>query len=170
MLLKIFVDSSDNDLIAKYHQACKNQNSKLLNNFDYIDAGFDLFTPQEQIIYAESACVQKIDYQIICAAKIYNYATDYVYNTGFYIYPRSSISKSNIRLVNNVGIIDAGYRGHLIGMFDINGCKLINKFDRHLQICAPELIPIVVEIVGSKEELVEETARVVDLDQLDFNF
>jgi dUTPase len=158
MLLKIFVDSSDNDLIAKYHEACKNHYSKLLNNIDYIDAGFDLFAPQEQKIYAESACVQKIDYQIICAAKIYNYATDHVYNTGFYMYPRSSILESNIRLANNVGIINAGYRGHLMGMFDvvyINGCKTINKFDRHLQICAPGLIPIVVEMVGSKEELGE---------------
>lgn len=162
MLLKIFVDSSDDDLIAKYHQACKNHNSKLLNNFDHIDAGFDLFAPQEQRMYA--ACVQKIDYQIICAAKILNHATgDYVYhNTGFYMYPRSSISKSNIRLANNVGIIDAGYRGHLMGMFDVvytDGGTTINKFDRHLQICAPGLIPIVVEMVGSKEELGEETAR-----------
>jgi dUTP pyrophosphatase len=164
MLLKIFVDSSDDDLIAKYHQASKNHNSKLLNNLDHIDAGFDLLAPQEQIIYPHAPCVQKIDYQIICAAKILNHATgDYVYNnTGFYMYPRSSISKSNIRLANNVGIIDAGYRGHLMGMFDvvyIDGCKTINKFDRHLQICAPGLIPIVVEMVGSKEELGEETAR-----------
>jgi dUTPase len=65
-------------------------------------------------------------------------------------------------LANNVGIIDAGYRGHLIGMFDLIYPKdnnVINKFERHLQICAPGLIPIVVELVNSIEDLGEETAR-----------
>ena len=77
------------------------------------------------------------------------------------MYPRSSISKSNLRLANNVGIIDAGYRGHLIGMFDLkySDSITINKFDRYLQICAPNLIPIVVEIVNSREELGEDTDR-----------
>jgi dUTP pyrophosphatase len=162
MLLKFFIDSCDSDLIAKYNEAFKNHNSKLLNNFDHMDAGFDLFAPEDQRMY--SACVQKIDYKIICAAKIINCgeSTYKYHNTGFYIYPRSSISKSNIRLANNVGIIDAGYRGHLIGMFDVvytEGGTTINKFDRHLQICAPGLIPIVVEMVSSREELGEETAR-----------
>ena len=62
---------------------------------------------------------------------------------------------------NNVGIIDAGYRGHLMGMFDViyENETIINKFDRHLQICAPGLIPIIVEMVNSKEDLGEKTAR-----------
>ena len=74
------------------------------------------------------------------------------------MYPRSSISKTPLRLANSTGIIDAGYRGHLMGMFDViyvNETN-INKYDRHLQICAPGLIPIVVDIV---EDLGEETAR-----------
>ena len=77
------------------------------------------------------------------------------------MYPRSSISKSNIRLANNVGIIDAGYRGHLMGMFDVIYVDEtnINKLDRHIQICAPGLVPIIVEIVNSKEDLGEKTAR-----------
>jgi dUTP pyrophosphatase len=162
MLLKIFIDSCDNDLIAKYNEACKNHNSKLLHNFEHMDAGFDLFAPETRRMYA--ACVQKIDYNVICAAKMINCGqTTYKYhNTGFYIYPRSSISKTDIRLANNVGIIDAGYRGHLIGMFDVSyteGGTTVNKFDRYLQICAPGLIPIVVEMVSSREELGEETAR-----------
>jgi dUTPase len=33
------------------------------------------------------------------------------------------------------------------------------KFDRYLQICAPALVPIIVEIVNTKEELGEETER-----------
>ena len=34
-----------------------------------------------------------------------------------------------------------------------------SKFERYLQICAPGLVPIIVEIVYSKEELGEQTAR-----------
>ena len=33
------------------------------------------------------------------------------------------------------------------------------KYERYLQICAPGLVPIIVEIVGTKEELGEDTAR-----------
>jgi len=35
----------------------------------------------------------------------------------------------------------------------------VNKLDRHLQICAPGLIPIIVEMVNSMEELGERTIR-----------
>ncbi len=34
--------------------------------------------------------------------------------TGFYLYPRSSISKTRMRLANSVGIINARYRDELI--------------------------------------------------------
>ena len=157
MYLKIFIDSKDDDLTARYHQLVKNHNSKLLNNINHIDAGFDLFSPETKRF--TSMNVNKLDYQIICSAKLINRNSNF--NTGFYMYPRSSISKSNIRLANNIGIIDAGYRGHLMGMFDVIYVDEmnINKFDRHLQICAPGLIPIIVEIVGSREELGVETAR-----------
>jgi len=158
MRLKIFIDSSDNELKQKYKENIYQHHLKLCNNFDHIDAGFDLFCPNEQRLY--TTCAQKVDYQIVCAAQIIGHNSTSI-NTGFYMYPRSSISKSNIRLANNVGIIDAGYRGHLMGMFDViyvNETN-VNKFDRHLQICAPGLVPIIVEMVSSKEELGEETAR-----------
>jgi len=107
-----------------------------------------------------SSSVNKLDYKIACSAQIIGH-NNIVQNTGFYMYPRSSISKSNIRLANNVGIIDAGYRGHLIGMFDViyADSMIIHKFDRQLQICGPNLLPIVVHMVSSKEDLGEKTAR-----------
>jgi hypothetical protein len=40
---------------------------------------------------------------------------------GFYLYPRSSISKTRMRLANSLGIIDAGYRGDLIAAVDTIG-------------------------------------------------
>ena len=159
MHLKIFIDSDDDNLKNKYVEAIDSHHNKLVNNIYYFDAGFDLFTPETRQL--STLLVNKLDYNVSCSAKIYT--DNRIYNTGFYMYPRSSISKSNVRLANNVGIIDAGYRGHLIGMFDLvypNGVNnIINKFERHLQICAPGLIPIVVELVNSREELGEETTR-----------
>ena len=160
MLLKIFIDSSDTELINKYKEAIKNHHMKNLqiNDANYVDAGFDLFNPELQKFTSKN--VNKLDYKIICSAQIMGINVN-PYNTGFYMYPRSSISKSNIRLANNVGIIDAGYRGHLMGMFDVTYTDevTISKFDRHLQICAPGLIPIIPEMVNSLDDLGEKTLR-----------
>ena len=158
MRLKIFVDSIDNELKQKYEESINQHHLKLHKNMDHIDAGFDLFSPETKQI--SSINVNKLDYKIICSAEIVRHNNS-SYNTGFYMYPRSSISKSNLRLANNIGIIDAGYRGHLMGMFDVIYVNetTVNKFDRHLQICAPGLMPITVEIVNSIEELGEKTAR-----------
>lgn len=158
MYLKIFIDSDDDELKKKYIESINERHLKMTNNIHHIDAGFDLFSPE--IIRFTSKSVNKLDYKIICSARLLENNGN-TYNTGFYMYPRSSISKSNIRLANNVGIIDAGYRGHLMGMFDViyvNELN-INKFDRNLQICAPNLVPIIVEMVNSSEELGEKTAR-----------
>lgn len=166
MYLKIFVDSSDNELLEKYIGAINEHNLKMSNpnSIYHIDAGFDLFSPSE--FNMTSLKVNKLDYEIICSAeiierKVFSPSPVNRINTGFYMYPRSSISKSFLRLANNVGIIDSGYRGHLMGMFDVVYEKetTVNKFDRHLQICAPGLIPIVVELVNSREELGELTSR-----------
>lgn len=158
MFLKIFIDSDDNELKKKYIESINERHLKMVNDKNHIDAGFDLFSPEQKIF--SSSQVNKLDYQIICNAKIIQ-TNGISYNTGFYMYPRSSISKSKIRLANNVGIIDAGYRGHLMGMFDViyDNEITINKLDRHVQICAPGLIPIIIEMVETREELGEETSR-----------
>lgn len=176
MLLKVFVDN-DTELYNKYCEAAHNHNNKIMNNPHIIDAGFDLFAPQNEgneirffgSYYEGETPINKLDYKICCSAQM---ATDKnkMFNTGFYMYPRSSISKIPLRLANSTGIIDAGYRGHLIGMFDIKHVNVNvdkdiladyfgNKFDRYVQICAPGLVPILVVIVNSMEELGEQTER-----------
>jgi len=164
MRLKLFVDNtninnnnSSDQLVNEYTTAVNKHNNKVINNPYIIDAGFDIFTAASQTLTNQS--VNKVDFNVACACQMVT--QNGVYNTGFYMYPRSSISKTPLRLANNVGIIDAGYRGHLIGMFDLNYQPTYNikEMDRYLQICAPGLVPILVELVNSADELGEETDR-----------
>jgi dUTPase len=174
MVLKLFVDSSDVELHTKYKTAAEKHNNKLFNNPHHIDAGFDLYAPgcepnnSDALPFYGQGQVNKLDTKVCCSAKIYS-DTGKSYNTGYYMYPRSSISKTPLRLANSTGIIDSGYRGHLIGMFDlVNTPSMVEpstpsfygaKYERYLQICAPCLVPIVVEVVSSIGELGEKTER-----------
>ena len=175
MYLKLYIDDT-NDLKQKYTDSALNHNNKILNlNNSNLDAGFDLFNPTRKEILAnnQSVCtafsgnvmntVNKIDHNVVCSAQMIT-DSNKMYNTGYYMYPRSSLSKTKLRLANSTGIIDSGYRGHLIGMFDLinlseNETYVVGKYDRLLQICAPGLVPIVVEVVNTIEELGSETER-----------
>ena len=71
----------------------------------------------------------------------------------YYMYSRSSTPiKTPLRLSNSVGIIDSGYRGHMMALFD-NIQQIpytIQKGDRLVQICSPNITyPIEVEIISS---------------------
>jgi dUTPase len=176
MNLKIYVDSDDEKLKIIYKEAAIKHNKKIQDYPDFIDAGFDLYAPlqqteNQQIIFLPST-VNKLDFKIICSAQITNNTTNKTYNTGwdtyntpyytgYYMYPRSSISKTRLRLANSVGIIDSGYRGHIMAMLDVIGNTEYEgkAYERYMQICAPGLIPIVVEIVENIEDLGEKTER-----------
>ena len=70
-----------------------------------------------------------------------------------------------MRLANNTGIIDSGYRGNLMGAFDNFGTgegvtsvtdaswyQSCPRYQRLLQICMPDLSPFTVEIVDSLDD------------------
>ena len=162
MHISIFVDSSDSVLKNMYLQAAEKHNNKIIADPHFYDAGFDLFLPKDEDshdvrAYLFSGPSNKIDFNVKCCAKMFS--KDKFYFSPFYTYIRSSMSKTSMRLANNQGIIDAGYRGSLIGMVDcIYGCK-IEEYSRILQICAPGLVPIYVQIVESVEELGPNTLR-----------
>lgn len=143
MTLKIFIE--DDNLRNLYI----NHVNENFNNVysDYPDAGFDLFIPTELTIQGNTT--QKIKLGIKCAAFTNGLPQS------FYMYPRSSISKTPLRLANSVGIIDSGYRGELCAMVDNirNDDITINGNMRLFQICAPNLNPIKVEVVPSEDVL-----------------
>ncbi len=166
MTINIYVDSSDNTLKNMYVEAANKHNQKIMNDPYFYDAGFDLFLPKLNEINEKRIFWQnpefnsnKVDFEIKCCAKMI-YTCDSMWNyTPFYTYARSSISKTPLRLANNQGIIDAGYRGSLIGMFDSLSSYYMEPYTRLLQICAPNLVPIYVNIVDNIEDLGPTTSR-----------
>jgi len=159
MVLNLFVDGSQ-DLKNIYLSAADKHNLSLMEDPHFCNSGFDLFLPEEQTF--TSGSVNKASFKVKCSAKICNIDDDSItsYFSGYYMYPRSSLSKTALRLANCTGIIDAGYRGPLIGMFDCLASPcVIESYTRLLQICAPDLMPIYVRVIDSLAELGPETSR-----------
>jgi dUTP pyrophosphatase len=133
-----------------------------LNHSD--DSGVDLFVP-ENISFGLGQ-TKFIDHKVKC--RMLNVKGETV---AYYLYPRSSISKTPLTLANSVGIIDKNYRGNIIAAckhnatdadwkylfsnnnkgFENRGYELL-KSTRLVQICAPDLSPIQIKIVDSLDE------------------
>ena len=156
MELLIFVDKSDNVLNDMYINSALAHNAQM-HNSDYPDAGFDLFTPVETICSSQN--VNKFNFSVSCSARMVC-ENGKIYNTGFFMIPRSSLSGTPLRLANSVGVIDSGYRGNLIGKFDCLGLDhVVQQYDKLLQIVAPGMVPIYATIVNSTDELGGVTER-----------
>ena len=150
MSLRIMVE--DPELKEKYVEHIARHNHKMETE-EFADSGFDLITPylKSSIVGSHrfiSSKVNKLDLKVKCSAVLYDRDGN-TRNTGYYLYPRSSISKTFIRLANSVGIIDAGYRGSIMTMLDVvYGDEFyLEPYQRMFQICAPGLVPIMVELV-----------------------
>lgn len=117
---------------------------------------------------------QQLKMNFMIKTAMYKYKNGRYIPVSFTTHPRSSIYKTPLRITNSTGIIDSGYRGNLMGVFDVLSFykkKMkdnmeqswenyrINKNERFIQICAPGLEPFVVELVDKPEELSEETDR-----------
>jgi dUTP pyrophosphatase len=57
------------------------------------------------------------------------------------LFPRSSVTKTNLRLANSVGVIDSGYRGEIIMKFDAKDTK-DTKYEIGNRIGQLMLVPI----------------------------
>ena len=112
------------------------------------DSGLDLFVTESITVPANALSFQ-IDTGISCEA--FHDKSKQV-NISYYLYPRSSMgAKTPLRLSNSVGIIDAGYRGNLIGIVDNLSSSdfVIEPNTRLFQICSPVLNPITFQLVNS---------------------
>jgi len=107
------------------------------------DSGLDLFFPSDVVIGPNETKI--IDLKIKCEA------INLGINVSYYLYPRSSISKTPLRMANSVGIIDAGYRGSIMVAVDNRSQEsyTIEAGQRLFQICSPVLAPISFELVNA---------------------
>ncbi|MBD23836.1 MAG: hypothetical protein CMG46_02360 [Candidatus Marinimicrobia bacterium] len=150
--MKLLIKTNNEYLIDKY----KNHGT-----YHEGDSGLDLFIPYDVVIKPGETV--KVDLGIQCEAiglrllppksaqirEMCNPSHADEVNVSYYLYPRSSIVKTPLRLSNSVGIIDAGYRGNIIAYVDNikNEVYTIHKGDRLFQICASNLEPITYQLV-----------------------
>jgi dUTP pyrophosphatase len=125
-------------------------------NQTHSNAGFDLFCPEDLKVYGFST--EKIDQGVKGAMEFFDSGTDIGLGkpVGYFMYPRSSTgSKTPLRLANSIGVIDSGYRGNYIAVFDNSKEESykVEKGQRLVQICPPNLTyPLKVVLV---DELVD---------------
>lgn len=168
MILKMYISRDDEELRNRYLEKASEVRllvEKYLNRYFgegegegddvHLDCGFDLFCPDD--LQVESGSTIKVNMRCKCAMTCKGVPC------GFYLYPRSSVgAKTPLRLANSVGIIDSGYRGDCIAVFDNReqgqGSESVSyriaKGDRLVQICSGNLLyPIYPIIVDTEEEL-----------------
>lgn len=126
-----------------------NINSKELyqehGHFHSGDAGLDLYILDE--ITIEPGETKPIKLGIACEPEN---------GKAYYLLPRSSISKTPLRLANSIGLIDGGYRGEIMAMCDNikSNAYTVEKGQRLFQIVSCDSSPISYELV---EDLSETT-------------
>jgi dUTP pyrophosphatase len=72
-----------------------------------------------------------------------------LFHGGYYLYARSSISKTPLILANNVGIIDNGYRGEIMAAVKNMSSEpyIVESGTRLFQLSLPNLHPFKVQLV-----------------------
>jgi dUTP pyrophosphatase len=115
------------------------------------DSGVDLYFPDEGIVpgmFNGKVVTSKINFEIRCEMKLRDK------NIAYMLVPRSSISKTGLRMANSIGIIDKGYTGDIIAAVDNFGPQYtIKRGERLFQIVAPNLAPLKVVVLEDDEEL-----------------
>ena len=164
LVLKLFVPYDNATLRAFYINRIQDHNAGRFDTFP--DSGFDLGLPSNFNI--TKVCSNKIPLGIQCAMYMYvrrdagvgagtDLNTTIEVPQAYYLYPRSSIIKTPLRLSNSVGIIDSGYRGEITAVVDKVDNQVdsfpIRAMDRYFQLCHPSLMPFKVIIVNTIEEL-----------------
>jgi len=100
------------------------------------NSGFDLYLPETTVFPAGKVTYADFGVQMMTSD-----------GAGFFLLPRSSISKTPLRLGNSIGVIDPTYRGPLMAALEntSSGDITIHAGTRLMQVCLPSLLPFRVE-------------------------
>ena len=150
-MLRICVSEHMREELEPLYQAAIQKFNNSQNN-KYRDSGFDLFVPSSERHITKYGEQYTINHNVQCA----------VYDTNgnpmaYALYPRSSLSKTPLRMSNSVGVIDMGYRGNIMAKVDhivqIDETYPIEQHSRLFQLCIPTFQPFTsVELVRSLDE------------------
>ncbi len=122
-MFSLFYNTIDNDYVKNYY-----------NNIKYTDnSGIDLIVSENTKINPNETVL--VGTGIFCEPD---------FNSGYYLYPRSSIYKYNLTLSNTIGIIDKNYRGEIKMALKNLSDKTINLHSglSLCQLCHPSLVPM----------------------------
>jgi dUTP pyrophosphatase len=111
------------------------------------DSGFDLVSPDDLSLNPMES--KTIDFKIQCKFVDNNNSSAYL------LMPRSSISKTNLMMMNSIGLIDKDYRGNLMAKVKnvtISDTEYIKKKSKLFQIVGPNFQPFKVKIVSELDE------------------
>ncbi len=129
------------------------------------DAGVDLYCPRDVVVPAKGQAKIRLGCHASVGKKTRvqfppggDFST--MEGVGYFLFPRSSISKTPLRMSNSIGLIDAGYRGELIGVVDNISDQdyTVKEGDRLFQIVNSNLEPFF-EIMENEECDIDETDR-----------
>jgi dUTP pyrophosphatase len=139
-----------------YEKAITKHNQSFSTNV-YTDSGFDLFVPENATFNSEKEA-KFIDMKVKAEMVYCDVYNDQICPAAYYMYPRSSLSKTPLILANHVGIIDSGYRGSLITAFkwlrpptSHTPHYTVESGTRLVQICHPSLCPVYIKVVSEGE-------------------
>ena len=110
------------------------------------NSGMDLYVPEDTLIPAGQTVF--IDHQIKATRDI-TYPVG-----GILLFPRSSISKTPLRLANSIGLIDPCYRGNIIAAITNTSDTdyTVTKGTRLVQLVMPNLNPFKINWVNALDE------------------
>jgi dUTP pyrophosphatase len=109
----------------------------LAKSYEERDAGLDLYA-------AEDTKVNEGTSMAGMGVKAALYDTSRGLFRAYWMLPRSSISKTSLRLANSVGLIDAGYRGEIKAALYTTLVGFGTTLEQHtriVQLASPDLLP-----------------------------
>ena len=121
------------------------------------NAGFDLFVPEDVMFQPGERKLVSMGVKgvMVNNDKHIPYSDDPNPTVHYYMYPRSSISKTGLILCNSVGIIDRTYRGEIMAFLwnSTNSVVYVKGGDRLVEIVAPDMGHIRnISVVGALDE------------------
>lgn len=167
-VLKLAITGDDNGELKELYTSHIAKHNADMENTQFPNSGFDLFVP-DRVVFDTDFTTKFVNLGVKCEMiycdksipivmetedNVETISSD-LYSCGYYVYPRSSISKTPLMLANHVGIIDCGYRGNLIAALrklpTTANEYIVEKHTRLFQVCHPSLCRVFVVIVPESE-------------------